>query len=378
MQKRKRNASSTLYIIIFFITFLAFAAFAVDGTLTWTNRMKLQNATESAALAAAGEFYKYSSGNSALVETNARDTFNNLKADILGGINTSDTNKFKVSANPATRTVCISVDMPSPTFFLSFLGVNSVGLKSNACAVSEELDIKASYAGINWLTVNAAYLSDILSKDLNYNDTAILTPIGNFVNSQSIDATTNYVDFSRINYGDNLSLSLGAGGFITIKLPAPIIDKPGNDLMIEEAGDANEGYMVFAGIDVDPDKPYVRHGEEGSGIVWVNITNAGTSVNSDMSTLAFDMESTGSMGFQYRIFGSGYFDIAKKGLSMVKYIRIVDDNEESAVFKTTAPSGNVTYKKVKLLGEASTSTPGADIDYVKVLNHVRLVPSTGG
>ena len=57
---------------------------------------------------------------------------------------------------------------------------------------------------------------------------------------------------------------------------------------------------------------------------------------------------------------------------MAKYIRIVDDNQESA-FVT---SGDGKYYKAMLYGESSTATAGADIDYVKVLNHVKLVPAS--
>ena len=38
----KKRASTTVYFIFFFIMFLAFCAFAVDGTITYTNRAKLQ------------------------------------------------------------------------------------------------------------------------------------------------------------------------------------------------------------------------------------------------------------------------------------------------------------------------------------------------
>lgn len=378
MLNKKRNASATIYLISFLVIFLAFAAFAVDGTIVWTNRIKLQNATESTALAAASEFSNYSSITAATIESDARNIFAFLKHDSLETVHENINSNFAVTANPASRTVCVTTNMVSQPFFLAFLGVNGINLSANACAISEELNVTANYSGVNWVTVSAAYLSDILSKNLNYNDTAILNPVGNLLKSASYDSITNYVRFDLINYeaSHEYPLSLGPGGFITIKLPAPIIDKPGYDLFIKESGESTdgaiEGYMVFAGIDVDPEKPYVKSGQEGSGITWVNITGTGVPENSALASLAIDSATTNSLGSQTKFYGSGYFDIGALNLSMAKYIRIVDDNEESAIFAATDNSGNTTYKKVNIYGESSTATPGADIDYVKVLNHVRL------
>ncbi len=373
MLNKQKKASATVYIIAFFITFLAFAAFAVDGTIVWTNRIKLQNATESTALAAASEFSNYSTATAATVESDARTLFTFLKHDNLESVNEYDINKFKAVADTSNHKVCITTNMVSQPFFLTFLGVSGINLQAHACAINEELPITANYSGINWVTTSAAYFSDILSKDLNYNDTAILPPVGNLVMSKSYDETTNFVKFNLINKDTTEdSLSLGPGGFITIKLPAPIIDKTGYDLHIAEGGNAIEGYMVFAGIDVDPTNPYVKSGEEGGGIVWVNITSTGYPENTDLLSLALDTASDTNLGPQEKFYGSGYFDIGAKGLSMAKYIRIIDDNDESAIYETMDSFGNTTYKKVNIYSEASTTTPGADIKYVTVMNHVRL------
>jgi hypothetical protein len=49
---------------------------------------------------------------------------------------------------------------------------------------------------------------------------------------------------------------------------------------------------------------------------------------------------------------------------MVKYIRIIDDNAEDAYYNGV---------KYDIYGDSSTATPGADIDTVKIFNHVRLI-----
>lgn len=381
----KRRASSTIYIIFLLVLFLAFAAFAVDGTIVFTNRMKLQNVAEMTALAGASEF-NYVTG--ALpagivleVRQTATKTFQLLKSDSLQSAQILDVNDNDndagsdgidddVEVNTATKHVRINVRYISKPFFLSFLGVSGITLSAKACAVSEPLSVTANYGGINWVTPNAAYRSDILSKNVNMNDTAILNPLGNFY-SASIDSGTKFVNFSLIDSENSQPLSLGPGGFITIKLPAPIIDKTGNDLYIAEAGGALEGYMVFAGIDKDPANPYVDAGKVGGGISWINMTGSGTST---MLANPFGVASTNlSTGPQAKFYGSGYFDIAKSGLSIVKYIRIIDDNAENGFMKN-ASDGQ--YYKTMLYGEASSATSGADIDAVNVLNHVKLIPAS--
>lgn len=375
IKNSKKQASSIIFIIFFLIMFLAFAAFAIDGTIVLTNRAKLQTITEMTALSAASEFnYSSMASNAQIVQKvtdTANDVFNLLKQDALSSASIT-VNVNSVTAPTRPTRVLIKANAISQPFFLAFLGVTGIKLEAKACAVSEDLNVKANYLGVNWLTNNAAYFSDILSKDLNLNDTAILLPLGDFPSASYISGLVN---FGFISSEDNQPLSLGPGGFITIKLPVPIIDKPGYDLYIKEANTI-EGYLVYVGLDNNPDNPYVQHGNEGGGISWVNISCSGISDKTDANNfLGAYTVSTDNLGIQNRFYGSGYFDLGAScvgGISMAKYLRIVDDNDESG-FVT---NDNISYNKVKLYGEASTATSGADIDAVKVLNHVRLMPSS--
>lgn len=372
MKKNQKRASATLYLIFFLIIFLAFAAFAVDGTIVFTNRVKLQNATEMTALAAASEFNYSLTATPAQIQTQVTNTANNTFALLQrDSLQTANINSLVV--NTAARDLTIITRMVSQPLFLRFLGVSGINLEAKASAVSEKPFITANYPGINWLTTKAAYLSDILSKDLNMNDTAILLPLGNF---PSASYSSGIANFSLINSSDNKFLSLGPGGFITIRLPAPIVDKPGFDLFIKESG-ALEGYMVFAGLDNDTNDPYQQKDAEGAGISWINISCAGTPEITDSRGLVGVYNAvTDNLGNQNKFYGSGYFDIGAgclPSISMIKYIRIVDDNSESAfITSDTSAATTKPYYKAMLYGEASTATSGADIDYVQVLNHVRL------
>lgn len=346
----KKRASSTVFVIIFFVLFLAFTTFAVDGTIIFTTRAKLQNATEQSALAGASEFVN----SPGAVSSTAQNTFNILKADGLSNATAT------VSVDGSSKKVLVSTTMPAQPFFLALLGVAKIDLKAKACAVSEELPVTAHYTGVNWVNPSAAYLSDILSRDTNLNDTAIILPLGDTI---SASYASGFPYFDLIDEGED-ALSLGPGGFVTIKLPAPILDKPGYDLHIKEAGFAKEGYMVFAGLDVNPDKPYVQHNNQGDGIKWINMTCTATPSIAGATDYATTNLGASS---QQKVYGSAYFDIGAGCLGdvkMAKYIRIIDDNEETAY---------INGDKKKLYGEASTATAGADIEEVRVLNHVKLI-----
>lgn len=366
----KKKASSTLYFILFFIIFLAFCAFAVDGTIVFTNRAKLQSITETTALAAAEEFnYDLNATQSEIesrVSQTAKDIFKTLKQ---GGLNYAVLDEPEAIASMdgfghyTSGKITLNSHMVSQPFFLSFLGVSGINLSAQSIAISEPTPIYGgSSAGIRWATKRAVYQADVIA-----NDSAVLK-------SLSTDASLSYSS-DKVNYGLISStadepLSLGPGGFVTIKLPVPIIDKPGYDLQIIESGKALEGYMVFAGLDNNPNNPYIDYNDTGGGLSWVNISCTGYS--KELVNPVYQASNTNLPGSQAKFYGSGYFDIGGSCLgytpvSMVKYIRIIDDNSESAFVKT-----NGTYYKSMLYGESSTNTPGADIDAVKVLNYVHL------
>lgn len=360
--------------MIFFITvFLAFCAFGVDAAIIYTIREKLQNSTEATALAAASYFGKKNVMQSDIT-AKADEVFNILKLDNLQSA------KMTTNVNMAQKEILVTTEMNAPTFFLAFIGVANINLNAKACAQSEPLSVTAKYGYVNWLTASAAYLSDVISKGINLNDTAILLPLGNFPLA-SYNMATNTVNFDYLDKEDNKPLSLGPGGFVTIKLPNPIIDKPGNDLYISESG-TQEGYMVFAGLDVDPNYPadsdtnnqttgpYIQYDRPGAGIKWINITCSGTPTGTGIGQ---GIAAGTNFGAITKFYGSANFDLgaaclAAKNISMAKYIRIIDDNAEDGY-----ANGNFLH----LYGEASTATAGADINSVTVLNHVKLIaPST--
>jgi len=388
---KRKESSTVVYLIFFFAVILAFCAFAVDATYVYTVRSKLQNATEAAALAGASVFNQQSAGMFLVILDKTNSTFNLFKQDNLKAAKADI-----VDVSASHRQVLVKSSIVCEPFFLSFLGVSGIKLNAAASAVSEKLQVSANPGVVDWITANATYRSDVIS-DANangtgvksasdrYRDTAILPPIGNSP-STSVNSETGLM---RFDFLDALvagkALSLGPGGYITMRLPVPIVDKPGPDLFIEEVGSSVEGYFVFAGLDKDPTNPYVEHDRPGSGIMWVNISCTGTPptrVDSNNVIGAYSVTDVTSPAYgQTKFYGSGNFDIGAScsapdnytGVSMVKYIRIIDDNDESAFVKNTIGTIDSTYYRTYMYGESSTPTAGADIHSVQVLNHVRLV-----
>lgn len=359
--------------------FLAFSALAVDSSIILNQRVKLQNITEQSALTGASYF---NDDDTAQINTKvhdiAEDTFELLRLDSIKEATVI------VTVNGSSKMVYVESEFKAQPIFLSFLGVSTVKLAAKACAKSSSEIIDADYGDVvKWLTPSAAYFSSVISSDTSVGDSAIVKPIGGYGLASMGDEDV--PDYTLIDGTDEKGLSLGPGGYVTIKLPVPIVDKSGNDLYIKEIGAAKEGYSVFAGLDVDPtdstDKSkttgyYVDADHPGKGLKWVNITCTGTSADDITSpSLIYT-----PMGGYTKIYGSAYFDIGAtcsasgfNGVSMVKYIRIVDDNEESAYYKHET---NLNYYPTYPLGEASTATAGADIGQVKILNFVQLVKAS--
>jgi len=211
---RKKNspkrASATMYVIFFFLMFLAFSAFAVDGALVLTDRVKLQSITEASALAAASEFNSTTN-----VSTYATNIFNTLKTERLSSATST------VEVNTTKKQIRITTQYLSKPIFLAFLGVTGIKLEAKSSAKSESASVTSNYTGVNWITASAQYMSDVLSSD-----SSIKVPLGTPASKYaSYDYTKPTLRFNLLQSG---GLSLGAGGYVTVKLPEPLVDKPGN------------------------------------------------------------------------------------------------------------------------------------------------------
>ena len=202
------------------------------------------------------------------------------------------------------------------------------------------------------------YESDIITSSGDTKDSYIQHSIdtqGRNIFNASYSYVSNGTDYNATPLWGNISsegLNLGPGGYVTIKMPTPILDKPGDDFSITEDGDFKDGYKVYAGIDKNSKNPYVNADKPQDGVYWVQLTGGECS---GIGTVQSDT-----------YFCSATFDIAQDSLSMVKYLMIVDDNEQKGYIQE---AGDI----VEVVGESSTVTAGADIKDIKILNYVTLV-----
>lgn len=336
--------------MIFAVVFLSLCAFAVDMAVFLTARGEIQHATETAALNAASNFNDEALSED--IENTAREVISLFK---VKGRLLENLNVVSVDVKFDARAVKIKAESKVPTYFLGVLGLGYVTVQAQSSA----------QAAKTWLDENLPVVinqsGSIISRGPVMRDTKIIQPLSSF--SEQID-----IDFTSIlGEPDNKALSLGQGGYLTLRLPYPLIDKSGEDLYINEIG-LEEGYYVFAGKDKNPDKPYLDETNQGDGIEWTNISCLAKT--SQPRTFKVDN--------RIKVYGSAYFDLGAKcsdgsydaDVSYVQYLRIVDDNEENGFLDENAT------KAQYFLGEGSGATAGADIDGVAILNHAKLIKSS--
>ena len=369
--KNKKARGVSLIIFAMGITAIfAFASFVVDIGIVLNSQNELQKAVESAALVGASnlEPKKDSAGiikiDSSQVQSIMLETFNKVK-NTNGMI--SSASIPEISVNAKSKAVKISSYLSVNTYFISILGLKSIKVEAQAAAMSAPFYLSANFP-------KGLVPGSILKETSG--DTDIRKPVGD---NQNINS-----DFGNI-YGhpDNKALSLGPGGYITIRLPMPLVDGDGADLYISELGNL-EGYYVFAGNDKDPSNPYVNEVMPGAGIQWVNISCTGFPVGGADSSGAVGAYYTtvnynNSSSLEAKFYGSGYFDlgaICKDSSGNVKYngniksatyLKIIDDNKEDG-FMADYP-----VRPVLLIGEHSSISPGADIDAIGILHHTSLI-----
>ena len=346
--KSKKNANLVISFVVFSVIFLSLCAFAVDMTVFLTARGQIQHATENAALAAASSFN----------ETSTEQDVENVASSVISMFKTKGKvlqNLYiaQIDVKKNARALKIQTEAPVPTYFLGVVGLGYVYVRAQSSARASKV----------WLDENSPRVVNeygiVISEGPVMQDTKIVKPLSS--EPQKIDYTV------ILKEPDNNALSLGQGGYLTIRLPHVVMDKPGNDLYIEEAG-IQEGYYVFAGRDKDFQYPYLDKDSQGEGIEWVNI-----------SCLAQTKEKrTFKVDNRVKVYGSASFDLGAKcsdgsynaDIAYAQYIRIVDDNEENGFENEDATRAKYFF------GESSGATSGADIDAIAILNYAKLIKSS--
>ncbi len=418
-----RKGVSIIVLMFSLFAIVGLCALVLDLGLILNQRYELQKAVESAALQAISEYELYETDRNTAGDyrlgfpddskiDNTSTGITRTYYDALKGYNqllkVGVDSAPTITFNKDSRAIRVDSAATVPTYFISILGISEVEIQARAAAINIPAYLSGKFPRPNGSIVNGVNDASVAGTD--YRDTEIKPPLGWDTSAGTHPTGTVYnrnTDFDNI-YGrpDGKALSLGPGGHILIKLPATIFDGKGTDFIIYERGHA-EGYFVYAGVDVDPNNPYIDAANPGSGINWVNISCTGTPLYVKMD----DDEMIGAHRTQviisgtsyndYKFYGSGAFDIGARcdnavdgvvydgtdpassfQIKNIKYLKIIDDNIEDGFFLqprldfTNHPQAdNYTEHGIPMVipGEHSTYTPGADIDSIEIRHHSRLI-----
>ncbi|MCK5177771.1 MAG: hypothetical protein KAQ92_08660, partial [Candidatus Aenigmarchaeota archaeon] len=399
----RRKGASIVILVFSLLAIIGLASFALDLGYVLNQRYELQKAVESAALLAASEYEVYEedlgAGNLALKVPAAADIENAATGiasvyyqalkdnNQLLNIGTDATPVVTLDASSSAVKVAAGAEIVP--FFISMLGIKKIEINAIAAAVSAPVYLSSVYPKPTGSILNGL--------GLTYRDTEIKDPLGSDTSLGAIPTTTVHNQNNDLNniYGqpDGNSLSLGPGGYITLKLSTILADGKGVDLAIYERGNA-DGYFVYAGIDINPNTAYVDASIPGGGIQWINISCTGiplyTQTDGMIGCHRTSVQINGVAKIEYKFYGSGLFDLGTKctnpvdgviydgtddttappKLYNVKYLKIIDDNTEDGFFLQPRFNINTPYAVPSIFpGEHSTITPGADIDAVAILHH---------
>lgn len=372
--KFKRKALSLLVVILSVFMFFALAALALDVGYVFNCQNELQKALETSSLAGASAIEP--SNNNGIVTFPDDSTIKSSVTSALTSICNDNSvlrteaswiiSNVSIDINRSSKAVRIMSSMRVNPFFISILGLNKIEVQAKAAAMAYPVYLSPNFP----ITPQKG--------SIVYSD--IRDAVG--INTNKNNAIDNLYYAS-----DGKGVSLGGGGMLVLRLPVGLINGPGADLYINSLGNA-KGYYVFAGVDTDPNSPFVNTGNSGAGIIWQNIscTGAPAMVTDDTSSRvgAYNtVEKVGPYTFNYdaKFYGSGLFDLGVscigKGnagskaydgsLTNVQYLMILDDNKEDGFIADDASL------PVLLIGDHSSITPGVTIDSVAIFHHSKLI-----
>lgn len=349
---------------------LGFAALAIDLGIANNIQNELQKATTTAALVGALEMEPNELG--VINQTQARQATLAAFQQAVGSIpmlntavlveastgNTSINDPLFVRTTPSSRAVSLQARAQVPTYFMAVIGITSLQVNAQAAAIS-----CPAYPARNLPPPAGSVIASVI-KD----------PVGG-VNANVFKAAPGSPADASFILGppDNVPVALGAGGSVTLRMPAPIVDGPGDDIYVRELGDL-EGYYLYVGIE-----------DGGGNIIWNNVSCTGKPSENVLANAGAAAGAYHDDQGHYKFYGSGLFDLAKTCTSAdgngidyagnvknATYIYIKDDNSEDGILASDLVTPTI------LLGEHSSSSPGADIDTVAVLHHSRIVDYNAG
>jgi len=388
---KKRKGVSLIVLVFAGLAIISLAALVIDLGLVFNCRYEFQKLIETTALASITDYEAYEDTSNVIrypsaadIATNANSSVNNnLKAfkksnsGLLMVQSITPTVTFGTTTQSRySRAIMVKATAIVRTYFINLLGINTIKMDASAVAMHLPVYLKNG----NILNGIGTYKDTDLRQPAGGTSTTLAYTGENNVLPAVTNINTNYNNIYGIP--DGKVLSLGPGGYITLKLPATLVDGKGFDLQILTRGNAS-GYFVFAGNDADASDPYTDANHPGGGLQWVNISCTGTPIgtNTNGRVGSYRQNIGGAIGTQAKFYGSGYFDLRAScstgynaNVKSAKYLKIIDDNiEDGFVLKDPENDTNFVAIPSFFPGQNSSHTPGVSIDAIAVEHHSKLI-----
>ena len=127
----KKRANVSILVAVFCFSFIVFSAFAIDMAFVTMNRVKLQRAVETTALASIAKYKENSQDYSKKYFSLYKAEFDTLKdAQLL--------NVYYKEEESGEKKVKIEAQLELPTYFLRFAGLKNIKIKANSYAQTYE------------------------------------------------------------------------------------------------------------------------------------------------------------------------------------------------------------------------------------------------
>lgn len=305
----KKQGVSLIVIIFSTLAILGFAGLVVDLGIIVTSQNELQKIAESCSLIGSstitatvdsGGTVGYSA-NSTMINSEIQNAFNR---EVSGNSFLSSAVLQPVQIKQNSGAVRVTVTANESAYFTRLLGLSSFRMVAQGAAQNSPIYLNQNFPRMAPPNPSGSVISTAA-------DTNIVSPMG--PNGNHMNSITNI-------YGapNSMPVCLGPAGYVTIRVPAPLEDKTGEDIFVRTFGNY-KGYFLFAGVDTDPASPYINSTSPGSGIMWVNISCTGVSAETNNTSGNLAPYATGvvfnngsnQLVVKPKFYGSGYFDMGR-------------------------------------------------------------------
>lgn len=203
----KKRANVSILVAVFCFSFIVFSAFAIDMAFVTMNRVKLQRAVETTALASIAKYKENSQDYSKKYFSLYKAEFDTLKdAQLL--------NVYYKEEESGEKKVKIEAQLELPTYFLRFAGLKNIKIKANSYAQTyEQIQENVNFEDI--------VESDSIITDKNSDEIEVITdanPDGYFIFAGIKDDNNEFIwqDIGCKANANSYKTTVGANSFYLV------------------------------------------------------------------------------------------------------------------------------------------------------------------